>query len=249
MTLRFESLPLMEVIVRLAPETLLPFRLKTLSRYAAALEERFPEVEQLEQIHSGLVPRPFELGFGRLNGAVFSTADGSLSLTVQRDLVVLTWRRGKTGYPHFDALKDSLRWAVHSMREAEPDDFPSFLAANMSYANHITTPALPTGKDLLMYIRTAWLPPSVEDASVIHEQNLAWQDAQGVSLRLHFQGVIGGAEQPGPTGFYIKTVAGRTFDPVAWPDEQLESNHDALVDLFPRIITEEAARTWGMTRI
>jgi len=238
----------MEVTVRLAPETVLPFGLKSLSRYAAALDERFPEVEQLEQIHSGLVPRAFELGFGRLIGAVFADKQRTISLTVQRDLLLLSWTLGKTDYPHFPALKDSLQWALERLRAAASAEFPNFIAANMSYANYISTSAQPTGKDLLTYIRPEYTCPFLTDVGVIHEQNVAWQDARGLSLRLHVWATGGDGEQVGPNGFYIKTVTGRGFEPSAWPDEQLEANHDALLQLFPTLITQEAAEAWGMKR-
>lgn len=251
MRLRFQNLPLIEVVIRLAPSTLLPVDLDRLCRLADRLRRRLPVVQDLDAPLAGIGPFQIEVGFGQSLGARYSDSERGLSILVQPNLIQAVWQNTALtpaiAYPHFEEMLKLLKWAITGLSATGLGSAPpTFAAANMSYTNFVATDNPPGYTDLARYLVPRAQCGLLSGSGRIHEHNVSWRDPSGADVRLHVRGVGQSGTAPLPNGMVVTTVAGQNFTPEAWPGTQIRANHQLLQKLFYDIITREAKQEWGL---
>lgn len=247
MSLEFEQLPLIEVVIRLAPANLIPIRLEWLHRLAGELEKRFPRLTDLEALTPGIGVQSLELGFGQTLGARFSNEETGITLIVQPNIIQLSWQKSAGGapYPRFETLLVELREAVSSVDTVSQSRLEGggrgrlFRAANMAYTNLIETSGQPLCGEVRRYLNNRLMVEMMHPEGRFFEESVSWRDEYGTDVRV--QARASGLEKD----VVLTTVAGRLFEPDAWPEAMLRANRESLLVLFKAILTDHALNEWG----
>lgn len=236
MPLRFKKLPLTEVTIRLGltGETVIPLDLtfldftKKLSRFKR---------RQFATQHLVLGPKFSPPAFGQPFGLeLFTDETVGTKMIIQDRLVAIQWRGiDSSSYIGFESLRailvDTVADLLEEVREVR------FGLANMSYANFVATAGIPKTEDVEEYFHG--VIPDCAKGSVFDEVNLSWRK-EDIEVRVQVNRVNAKRQN----GLAVITTAGSFLASSDDPFPAVDSNHRALEELFPGLLTERAKIEW-----
>lgn len=247
MSLKFKSLPLTEVCLRLAPSAPLPTDLEALSK----IVHNRPADSRVESVTEQYP------GFGRaclpIVGDIYGCEfwlDGNTRLIYQPNLLQVVWSNNRlkpeVTYPGFTQLKNTLAGFVEQVStvwEQDEDQPRFFQASNLRYTNFVSSEQPASGKDLALYLTKDFRTKALSERT-IHEHNLCWKedDFNLTDVRVR---VAASSIQSSKYGFDIETSAGHFFSQDFEPISELQQDHDCLEVLFTKLITSRAMKEWG----
>ncbi len=245
--LEFNNLPLLEVVIRLAPTSPITLDLEHLLKVADAIREEFPVRSFLDAPLSS-VATGLHIDIGQLIGLRCEQPESGCCLYLQTNLVATAWQNrsleSDKSYVRYERLKQLLLWAVEVLNDGLPGPL-TFGATNLAYTNFIATPEPPGAEDVSKYFGENLSIGLMAGADPFHELNAAWHEG-GNDLRVHLRGVRGSGA-PHPNGLELTSIAGRIFEQNARPDTIIDSLHQKLSTLFPDLLTETALDEWGFS--
>lgn len=252
--LEFSALPLQRVAIKLAPSEFLPVSPRTLHFLLLHLkgewtQSRFIEVEE-PGFGRACLEMPLEYTFTS-RGFQFRNPTRNLVLTYQANLLGVEWQYHEGAeYVRFPVLKEVLAQLVEVVTDLFGSEHPlSFHACNMGYLNFVTTQDFPTGKDVARYLKSSFRFPALDQANLLHEQNVCWKEACGTDYRIHLKS--GSREEDGDedeaVGIELHTTAGRMFDSApGFPTQELDLVHELLNTRFHSALTANAKKEWRL---
>lgn len=238
-SLRFQSLPLMEVVVRLY------FRASTTLTFADIYRLReqldgFVEILPLRELEASPVVRdvsPIPDAAGLL-GAEFVGHPAGWSVKLQTQLLAIRWRRTTRGlkYPGYAQTKSLVKHAFE-LTQSHFGANASVAVANMAYSNFVIA------EDIREYLADSFCAIRGIQTPRVFEITAGWSESDGTDLRYQVQHAIQKAEPA--EGYLLTTTCGRRADSLEL-EELLDQNHGKLQGLFDALITSRAKKEWGL---
>lgn len=242
-SLEFDNLPLVEVATRLTLAKPQPMKLATVDKYREALRGFFDTIDDTQRFE---VPPGYngnlQVEPGKISAVVLTSKQSPVVLYVQADLLAIRWEAGTVGedYPRYEKMRKIAETAWRTAREILPE--ARVRVANMSYSNLMR---MDTG-DLRAFFSSAVQIPSSADA--LHSTEVSWRLDDNVDLRFKLEkGRLEALDQKEPEEAYrFTTAAGKILSEGEDPMEVLDSVHDALIRVFPSLISTHAKKQWKM---
>jgi hypothetical protein len=219
----------------------------------ADLRPAFPAIVEPTQLDvaPGAGETRIEIGPGYLPGALFTGQNSGLSVSVQPQVIVARWVRNQglkqPEYPRYGALRDALWSAVESFRKACGDEFPGIAVVNMSYVNFV--PSADAATFLSKYLSPVSQLKSMDTAQQVRKLEAAWSEADDLDLRFAVEQAAARLPDGVTPGFRLTTAAGLRLGGSLDAKAGLERVHDALQELFLKLISEEAKREWKLRTV
>ncbi len=245
MTLEFDKLPLIEVVVRRVIEPHLPLSLPLVLsvEHSLANEFQIDDLEAIEQPPGVRQLAPYSIhetaGFRLIQPAT------GITVTCQKDLLAARWQISHgISYPRFPALVAALDRVASAITENSVADF-RVSVVNVSYANRIDA-----GGEADNYrpdpwpITDTWFPAGLAGAGQTMELQHVHRTGDGIDRRLVLQYREDG---PAPDRWYLLiTAAG-----IAVPSDQggLDSEtrvHDSLNNWFLELLSDSAKERYEL---
>ena len=250
----FDSLPLQEVSIKLAPSSYLPVGADVLRELMVELGRDWPVVDFIEHERAGFgracLRLPLQYAF-KVLGLRFKVPELGLRLIYQANLFRLDWERRESTleYPGFTDLLSRIESSLHRVIRVLGEDYDcSFHACNLSYQNFLRMDAFPKGSDVSVYIHQDFLAQALEPDFVLHEHNICWKEPSGIDYRFHVR-TVAEEDEAGKdlVGLQISTTAGMVFDTNSgFPVEETRELNSLLNRNFMRLISDRAKREWGL---
>lgn len=248
--LNFRNLPLVEAAVRASLESPVKLTFRILNDMAARLRNEFPDQSELDQFHvpPGIRVSKIDLSPQQIPGAVFRGNKDGISITAQSQVIIARWmKRAGTDapeYPRYRALRDSLWRAVNCLREVCEQPPPRIVVVNMSYVNFVQSSQGPAV--LRRYFSGRACLAAADKAQKVHKLEAAWQEPDGVDLRLCFEHVTAKVETESIEGYRFTTACGQHVSEGESDRDALDMVHDCLQGFFVDIISDDAKKDWGL---
>lgn len=249
--LNFKNLPLAEAAVRASFEQPIELSFASLMQLHGAIKSDFPIISEPQQIEAppGITG---QVAFGPTSvlGAVFQGHTDGLSISLQRQVVVVRWLRriepSAPAYPRFNVVRDTLWQAIDGLAESLAHPLPPVVVTNMSYVNFL---AIGHEERILdLYFSRLIQVEAVKNASRVRKLEVSWQERDGVDLRVSLDQAS--MKQPGTEiqGFQLTTAAGLKLCSGGSSDPKagLDSVHDRLQIFFDSLISEKAKQEWQL---
>jgi hypothetical protein len=255
-TLEFEKLPLIEVALKRVIEPRLPVDLPFVVRLAESLGGRFDQVLDLPGIEQPPGPpaqEPYQVHTAK--GCRLLDSRSGVTVTLQRDLLVARWSRTDTkteagtdtrtgGYPRFPELQDALSAVECAIRGF--GGFPEgsrTRVVNVAYANRVEAAGSHDCVEPSPWpVAPDWVPCALRNAGQFRELQTCHRADNGTDRRLLLQY----REDGGRPWFLLLTVAGKAIGDKDDPQTAEEVVHDALIEWFPQLLSEDAKAEYGL---
>lgn len=240
MALKFGKLPLVEVVIRVATEGVIPVDL-----------EFIDFTKSLDWVHSRkLLSQPAQ-GIGTVvvippqgypRGLELAHSEPGVKVIAQPDLLAVAWRTDQPGgaeYPGFVRLYEILKQSLKDV-ESQVGNVET-RATNMVYTSLVETKEPPSPGLVKSYFQ-GLIPECSKRGELFHDINVSWQTSS-VDFRAQIKRV---GRAKAFHGLQLTTTAG-TFTDREGLDQAIETNHTSLEDFFPSLLTEKAKKEWEYT--
>ncbi|HRF58642.1 MAG TPA: hypothetical protein PLH94_01860 [Fimbriimonadaceae bacterium] len=245
-SLEFTALPLIEVALKRVPRTHIPISLPFVLDLQRELRGRFDQIldlDAVEQPPGALLPAAY--AFHATCGCRLIDTSSGLSVNLQPDMLIVRWAatEGKE-YPRFPALQRAADDVVAAINKIGLQPFEPVLV-NLAYANRLEASIEQNRLQPSPWpLSDDWTPRGVrEEGQAIEFQSVS-RIVEGIDRRVLVQ-VRQEAPETNPW-YLMLTVAGKVVSEEESAEESESQVHNALTDWFPRLLSEEAKRAYGL---
>ena len=251
--LDFGNLPLVEAAVRASFASPVPLTFEVIERARDRLRNDFPQILEPQQFElpPGVTHPKFDFGHGQIPGVVYAGSLLGLTISVQRQVIVVRWVKQVTKdspeYPRFPALRDTLWRAVGEHRDTSNAQEAPITVVNITYANFIRVTN--AGNVLREYLSNMGQVAATENAERVHKVDASWQTRDLVDLRFSLEKVKATVREEEVDGYRLTTAAGVRLGENDDPRAALDNIHDQLQYFFRDLISDQAKREWQMKEV
>lgn len=245
-SLEFTALPLIEVALKRVPRTHIPISLPFVLDLQRELQRRFDQILDLDVVEQppGALP-PAAYAFHATCGCRLVDTSSGISVNLQPDMLIVRWAatEGKE-YPRFPAMQQAADDVVATINKIGLQPFEPVLI-NLAYANRLETSIKQNRVQPSPWpLSDNWTPRGVREEGQPIEFQSVFKSVEGIDRRVLVQVR---QETPETNPWYLLlTVAGKVVSAGESAEDSESQVHDALIDWFPRLLSPEAKRAYGL---
>lgn len=237
MALKFGRLPLVEVVIRIATEGVIPVDLEFIdfTNSLSWVQGRKLLSQPAQGIGTVVVIPP--QGYPR--GLELAHTEPGIKVIAQPDLLAVAWRTDHPSsgeYPGFSKLNEILGQALKDI-ESQVGNLET-RATNLVYTSLIETPEPPSPALVKSYFQ-GLIPECSENGELFHDINVSWQNSS-IDFRAQIKRV---GRSKAFHGLQLTTTAG-SFTPREGLNQAIQRNHTSLEGFFPSLLTKKAKKEW-----
>jgi uncharacterized protein (TIGR04255 family) len=249
--LNFSQLPLKSVVLKIAPDEYIPSHSFLLQNMIFRhFRKDYPFGRHISEAVPGIGRACLEIYSPTQLGIELRSSDDSMRLVLQSNLLAVEWSNPRFDsslqYPGYKSIRSQMQRILTLLskikRLSKVEGPLTYRATNLCYTNCIVTKSHPSVSNVLDYIQGSVLPARLSPGDVIHEQNVCWKQPDGADLRIRVQETT---TYDNSYCYELSCTCGQVIEPTASPLQNLNTNHDLLIKLFPELITERAKGEWG----
>lgn len=245
-TLEFTSLPLIEVALKRVARVHVPISLPYVLDLKATLPARFDLIRDLDFVEpppGGAAPATYNIP--SLGGCRLIDSSMGVSVSLQPDMMVTRWLATEcASYPRFSELQraaDEVGTAIGALGIGAFDT----QLVSLAYANRIPA-TIQEGRvqPSPWPLSEAWTPRALKDEEQTFETQSVLRGSDQIDRRVLVQSHEDRAD--GSRWYLLLTVAGKVVEEGEPLAECENSVHRALIDWFPRLLSEDARVAFGL---
>lgn len=244
-TLEFTSLPLIEVALKRVARAHVPISLPYVLDLKEKLPARFDLIRDLDFVEPPPgAAAPAMYSIPSLGGCRLIDSRMGISVSIQPDMMVTRWlATERASYPRFAELRRAADEVVTAIGSLGIGAFDTQLVS-LAYANRIPA-TIQEGRVQPgpWPLSEAWTPRALRDEEQTFETQSVLRGADQIDRRVLVQSH---EDRDGSRWYLFLTVAGKTIEEGESLADCEGAVHRALIDWFPRLLSEEARVAFGL---